>query len=473
MKKMPPARILGLALLITLSLEARPASAESPGRNVLSTVDEERATNRLRLPNAIELALRQHPQLRATREQTKAAEARIGVAQSGYYPRVDGWLQYVRASENGSLASFHSVPGLARVGGTQREGVRWNDSFNNFMVALIAQQAIYDFGRTQGRVGAARAAVKVAKMNERLTEQLVTFGVIRSFYEVKNARETVRIAEETLVNARGISELAEAGTNSGLRPPSDKARAEADVAAAEVALIRARLDLEVARARVANAVGATGKVIEPADEALPAPAPAPDVEESIEVALANRPELRALEFRREALSQALRSATARQYPRIDALIGVNSRGHFLTGAVQDPYQRFNWHAGVIVNVPIFQGLAVRKEKQELRAESRALENQQEAVREAVILEVKEAVAVVRASDEAERASRKQVEAAKLALEVSQGRYRAGLAALIELTDAQATYVAARSQAVQGRYERHLARAALGLATGTVHAASGR
>src|SRR5690606_39703857 len=113
----------------------------------------------------------------------------------------------------------------------------------------------------------------------------------------------------------------------------------------------------VARARVANAVGASGEAIEPADEGLPAPTPVPDVEESIELALANRPELRAIDFRREALAQTLRSVTARQHPRIDALLGVNSRGQFLTGAGQDPYQRFNWHVGVVINVPIFQGLA--------------------------------------------------------------------------------------------------------------------
>lgn len=450
-------------------LETRPEAAASPGdgaERVLSTADEERATKRLRLPNAIDLALRQHPQLKAARDQTRAAEARVGRAQSRYLPRIDSTLQYVRGSENGSIASFHSVPGMARVGSATRDGVEWNDSFNNFLAAVVAQQAIYDFGRTQGMVGAARAEVKAAKMNEELLEQLVVFGVIRSYYDVRNARESVRVAEEALNNATAILELAQAGTGSGLRPPSEKARAEADVAAAEVALIRARLDLEVAGARVANAVGATGEAIEPATEALPAPAPVPDVEDAIDLALTNRPELRALDFRREALAQTLRSVSARQYPRLDALLGASSRGQFLTGHGQEPHQSFNWHAGVIVSIPIFQGLAVRREKEELRALMSALGSQREAVAEAVILEVKEAVAVVRAADEAERASRKQVEAAKVALEVSQGRYRAGLGTLIELTDAQATYVAARSQAVQGRYDRLLARAALGLATGT-------
>lgn len=442
------------------------AAAGEPPRGVLTEAEEKGPVKRLQLPDAIKRALRQHPQVLAAREETRAAEARIGVAQSRYYPRVDGWLEYVRASENAGPSSFYSVPGLARVTGSQRDGVGWHHSFNNFLVAAIAQQVIYDFGRTQGQVGAARARAKAAKMREELIEQQVAFDVIRSFYAVRSAREAVRIAEEALHNAEGIFELASTSAKTGLRPPSEKSRAEADVAAAEVALIRARLDLDVARARVANAIGAAGEAIEPADEALPPLEAVPAAEASIEVALANRPELRALDLHREALTQTLRGVKAQQYPRIDAILGVNSRGQFLPAAGQDPFHRFNWSAGVVVNVPMFQGLAVRKEKQAIQADIHALDDRKEAVRQAVILEVKEVVAVVQAADEAERASRKGVEAAKAALEVSQGRYRAGLGTLIELTDAQATYVSARSQAVQSRYNRHIARAALDLALGT-------
>jgi outer membrane protein TolC len=438
------------------------AAAPEP---VLTASDAEGVKRRLRLDDAITLAVRRHPELAAARQRTLAAKAGIGEARSGYLPRIDGSLQYLRASEIGNPNAFHSVSGLSRVPGSRRDGVGIEHSFNNYLAALIVQQAIWDFGRTQGAVGEAKARVKVAEMNEALVEQIVVFEVVRTFYQVRTARETVRIAEEALNNALGILELAEAGTDSGLRPQSEKARAEADVAAAEVALIRAKLAVEVQQARIANAIGVPDMEFEPADEKLPAPPPAPEMKASIDEALENRPELEAIDLQKDVLGQNLRRVKALQYPRIDALAGVNTRGQFLAPAGQDSYNAFNWNVGAVVSIPMFQGLAVRKRKQAIKAEMSALDQSKETIRQAVILDVKEALAAVRAADEAEKAALKGVEAAKVNLETAQERYAAGMGTLIELTDAQSTWVSARSQAVQATFERHLARAALGLATG--------
>jgi outer membrane protein len=443
----------------------------APGEPAVGEVSSPRSLRNaksIRLEEAIELALRRHPQLIAARQRIESADTRVGQAQAAYYPQIDGWMQYLRATENGALTAFMGgMPGFTRVGGSSREGVEWHHSFNNFLVGVIARQMIYDFGRTKGAVGAQKASVKVAEMTEKLVEQIVIVGVMQAFYEVRAARETVRVAEEALKNSTGIFELAQAGYDAGLRPPSEKARAEADVAAAEVGLIRANLELDMARARVANAMGVAGQAFEPADRALSPPAPVASVEENIEVALRQRPELRALDFRRDALTQTLRSVKGEQYPRIQGLVGANTRGQF---AVQHPsgndsYQVFNWNVGVVVNIPMFQGFLIRKQKQELHAEMRALDGDQEAVVQAVILEVQQAMATVRAADEAAKATQKGVEAADIALETSRGRYRAGLANLIELIDAQAAYVEARSQAVRATYDRHLARAILNFATG--------
>lgn len=421
----------------------------------------------LGLEEAISLATRRHPQLVAARGQTRAAEARVGQAQAPYYPRIDAALQYLRASENGAGTAFHAPPGLARVPASTRDGVRPYHSFNNFLVAVIVQQVIYDFGRTKGAVGAQRANVKAAKMNELLVEQVIVFGVMRAFYDVLAAREAVRVAEEALKTSRGIHELAQAGHDAGLRPPSEMARAEADVAAAEVALIRANLELDMARAGVANAVGAAGESFEPVDEGLGTPPAAPDEAQSIEAALHNRPELRALGFRKEGVSRTMDSVNARQRPSLHSLAGVNLRGQFLPdpGTQQDGYQQFNWNVGVVMNVPMFQGFLVRKQREELQAEMSALDGNLEAIRQAVILEVKQALVAVRAADEAVRASRKGVDAAKIALDTSQGRYRSGLSNLVEVVDAQAAYISAQSQVVRATYERHVARAILGLAMG--------
>lgn len=443
-----------------------PFDASRDGSEAAPHVEIERPqTQKLRLDEAIRMAMARHPRLIAARERVKAAKSRVGQAQSSYYPQIDGTLQYVRASENGSSASFHSIRGMSRVGGSIRDGVRPYHSFNNFLAAIAVQQVLYDFGRTQGAVAAQRARVKAAEMEEVLAQQTITFGVVRAFYDVQAARAGIEVAQDLLATARGVLELAAMAKRAGMRSPSEKARAEADVAAAEVRLIQARADLELARNRVAFAVGAVGEAYVPVEQPLPTGSVCTEPQ-CIASALENRPELEVLDFERQGLRQDLRSTKARQYPRIDALASVNSRGQFLPAADQDPYHRFNWNAGIILSIPIFQGLLIKKQKEEIRAQIGALGGGQEAVRQAVILEVQQALARVRAADAAEKASRKGVAAAQEALETLQERYAGGLASLVELTDIQDAYLSARSQAVQAAYDRYLTRALLSLAMGT-------
>ena len=440
--------------------------AEPRGVAVLDAIDEvaPETGKPIELESAIELALRQHPQLATASERTKAVQARVGQAQSGYYPRIDVWLQYLRASEQGSVTSVHGVPGLSRVGGATRPGVGIGDSFNNYLAAAVVQQAIWDFGRTQGAVREQKAYAKVAQMNEALARQQVIFGVRAAFYAVQAARDTIALAEDAREIALQILEVAEASKRTGLAPPNEAPRAEATVAAADVALIQANAQLDIAKVGVANAVGATQVLFRPVGTGS-APAPIPPEEQLIATALEHRPELLALAHQRDGLEQGLKSVKAQQYPRFDARFGVNSRGQFLTEAGQDPFQRFNWNVGVILQVPVFQGLRVKKQKEELRAQTHALDNGRETIQQAIMQEVKRAIAAVNAADRAAEASQIGVDAAKLALETLEGRYKEGLAKLVELNDAQNAYINARSQKVRANFDRLLARAALAVAIG--------
>jgi len=422
------------------------------------------AANRLALDDAIELALDNHPAIRSAKHQSEAASTRVGQAQADYYPQIDGWLQYVRGTENGSVTSIYSIPGLARVAGSTPDGVGTFNSFNNYIAAIVLRQMIWDFGRTKGNVDAQKAFEQMAEVNEELVRQTVVFGVMQAFYDVWAARANVELAQENEMTALAILELAVAAHRAGLKPESEPARARATVASARVAIIRAEQQLEVARARVANAVGIPRGDYEPIGYARD-PQPVRGESELVEVAMANRPELQIVGYQKVGMQKTLRSVKAQQYPRFDAVAGVNSRGQFLTGAGQDPFQRFNWNVGVILNVPIFQGLRVRKQKQEIGAQMSALDERQEMVRQAVILEVRRALAAVKASDAAAEASQEGVQAALKAVEILEGRYPEGLTKLVELTDAQRAYIDARSQQVRATYDRFLARAALSVAVG--------
>ena len=217
-----------------------------------------------------------------------------------------------------------------RVGGKHPRGVGKADNFNNYLAAATVHQLIYDFGRSHGALAAQKAFVKAAKLNEDLIAQQVVFGVTQAFFQVLETREALAVAEESLSLTKKVLEFANAGQETGLRPRSESARAEADVAMAELARIRAAADLDVAGARFLAALGEPDGVYMP-DGPIPGFAVQKDEALALDWALKHRPELQSLKLQEQALAQRLRSAGAGHLPRLEALAGINSRGQFARG----------------------------------------------------------------------------------------------------------------------------------------------
>lgn len=421
--------------------------------------------DQLTLAEATALALRQRPRLKSINHDIVAQRTTIDQAKAAFYPQIDGSVQYVRATENGNTVSFHSVRGLSRVGSSRRPGVRAFDSFNNYLVGIAVQQQIYDFGRTKGAIAQRKAEVMAAEHVRVQAEQQIAFEVARAYYDVLAARQTLEVAKDVRETTEQILALAEASQGAGLKPVSESSRAQANIATADVRVVRAEGALEAARARFAGALGDAQGDYEPAplDAAVPS---LPSDKDAITAALAHRPELALLDANRKRLDASMKAAKSQQRPRFDAMAGVFSRGQLMprpadTGSFQD----LNVNLGVVMSVPIFQGFRVRKRKEELEARAASVADTQDEVSQAVIVEVRQALAAARAADRAAVAAQSGVESAEVALTTLSARYSEGLARLVELTDAQSTYVAARLQRVDAEFDRLVARAALELATG--------
>lgn len=445
---------------------AQPAPAtEPPPADEPAPVDALPAGKLLTLAEATALALEQRPRLKSVNHDIEAQRTTIDQAKAAYYPRIDGSVQYVRATENGNTVSFHSVRGLSRVGSSRRAGVRVFDSFNNYLVGVAVQQQIYDFGRTKGAIGQRKAEVMAAENMRVQAEQQIAFEVARAYYDVLAARQTLEVAKDVRKTTEQILELAKASQGAGLKPVSESSRAQANIATADVRVVRAEGALEAALARFSGALGDAQGDYEPVPLAAAVPA-LPSDKDAIAAGLANRPELAILDANRKRLDASMKAAKSQQLPRFDAMAGIHSRGQLMprpadTGSFQD----LNVNLGVVMSIPIFQGFRVRKQKEEIEARMASVADTQDEVSQAVIVEVRQALAAARAADRAAVAAQSGVESAEVALTTLSARYSEGLARLVELTDAQSTYVAARLQRVDAEFDRLLARAALQLAMG--------
>jgi|GEM_PF-2120502 len=441
-----------------------PTGRRLPALNQETEIANAPGTKLVTLPEAIQIALEQRPRLKAAQHDIEAERIGIDEAKSGYFPQIGGSVQYVRATENGNTVSFHSVPGLSRVGGSRRAGVRGLDSFNNFLVGVALQQQIWDFGRTKSAMDQRKAAVMVVEAARVQTEQQITFEVARAYYDVLAARESVAVAKDILSTGQYIFELAEASQKAGLKPASESTRAQANIATAEVRLVRAEGALEAALAGFAGSLGDARGRYAPAKAEIAAPLPAED--DAITAALSQRPELAILDAGRKGLDASLEQAKSQQRPRIDALAGVHTRGQLMPRPANVPtFADLNMNIGVVLSVPIFQGLRIRRQKQQLETRMASVAETRDEVSQAVIVEVRQAMASAKAADRAVVAAQSGVEAAEIALTTLSGRYSEGLTRLVDLTDAQSTYVASRLQLVAANFDRLVSRAALQLAMG--------
>jgi outer membrane protein len=121
---------------------------------------------------------------------------------------------------------------------------------------------------------------------------------------------------------------------------------------------------------------------------------------------------------------------------------------------------WNWGAGLLLSVPVFQGGLTRAQVREAEFNLVSIQAQADAERQQVRLDVEQARLAVRADKEALTASVEALANAQVLLQLAEGRYETGVGSIIELGDAQVALTSAAQQKVQAEYNLSQARAGL-------------
>ncbi len=87
----------------------------------------------------------------------------------------------------------------------------------------------------------------------------VTYGVEEAYFAVHAAKAVLKASEDAYARAKEHSDLARSGVGSGMRPPIELTRADADLARFDAARIRAEGGVTMAQAVFAAVVGVPGR----------------------------------------------------------------------------------------------------------------------------------------------------------------------------------------------------------------------
>jgi outer membrane protein TolC len=213
----------------------------------------------LTLPDALTLAFRLQPRLRASLESIQQAQGREDIAFAAFLPTVTS--SYLagdyRIQAGGTGFSIPGIPNsptftILPLLGTVPVGLAGTTGFE--VAELKLQWLVCDFGRRLGRYHQAGLALDIAQLQTQRAYQTVANDVAVAYYQLLRARSLQRIAKESVRRSQDDLDVARKLRKGGVIEREKVLRAE-------VALAQAQRALDVAEEAEAIAVAALNLAI--------------------------------------------------------------------------------------------------------------------------------------------------------------------------------------------------------------------
>ena len=413
------------------------------------------------LPELIDLAEAHNPSTRVSWERARAQAASLGVARSELYPT----LAAAALSQTARQEAFFGSRFYGQV-------------VQDFQVELDINYTVFDFGVRSGRINAAKAQVLAANFAFNDTHRQVIYQVQQAYYRLLSSMGQEDSARASLSNAQAVQQAAEDRLAHGLATLPDVLEARSATAQAEYDLQAIVGAEEIARGDLATAVGTsatTGIRVEPLDQ-MPTPESiGGTVDQAINRALGQRPDLMQQVARIRSATARVKEARAAYYPALS--LNVSPSVPSLYG-MQSP---FPWaHTADLVGSvrfnltwTIFDGGARKDRVAEAQAEVHAAEAQSNVKRNEIADEVWAAYSNLNTAFRQRQAAIALLESASQSYNAALESYNSGVRNLLDVTAAQRTLAQARSADVVARTQVLTAFAELAFRTGDSLRANGR
>lgn len=453
---MGPLRFLGGAAFVTAALVT----------TTLARSQEAPATRKMTLDEARAFARAHHLRVIAAKQRLEAAQVEADVPSAQWLPRIGAFAEVIGATTNNSTTTLLNVStvDVPRVGATPTRGTYSFQPYPSTAVAVGVRQQVYDFGRIAAESAAASLIADIEKYRVANASLDVDYAVEQAYYAVLAATAIEDASRNAFERATKYRDFARANVASGLRPPIEQTRAEADVARYEAGMTRARGSLHVARAVFAAATGVDDVELDvagPAKDsgALPALGDLLRRGDRSPLVLEGRARL-------EAQRAQTRAFDAQNRPNLYLTAAYTQRaGGSLPSSGPTPYAEGwlpvvpNYDVGIVLSWQIIEPVLARRADAS-RAREQALATEADLMvrtqRTAIAAAWQDADVAARSLSALERGA----DAARANFEQAENRMRVGLGTATELADAQAVRTEAEIQLAIGRFQMARTRAAL-------------
>ncbi len=421
------------------------------------------AARPLSLEEALDIALKDNPQVRAVMSELKMSEAQKVQARSAFFPRLDVEEGFIR-SDNPVMVFMEKLnQELFSQSDFRIQNLNDPSPRTDWATRLVLTQPIFNRGKEYIGNELSKKAYEITALRQKAVKQYVAFRVESAYLKTLLAIQRRKVMTRAVDTARQGYELARNRYLAGTALKSD-------MLAAEARLMRLKHELATAKAEEKTAMSELNSIMSrPQNEVweldqgvlLEKGATRP-LEAWIKLAKERRPEV--------AISDKFveLALLKKKGAKLNFLPSLNLQGDYeLHG--EDPFSDDgeSWSIMAKASFNIFKGLGDKARLVEASADVERARAQRQRVLNETELEVRSAYHANIAAEEALRSAKSEVERAKEALRILRRRYTQGLALMVEVLGAEDALKYAELGLEDARFRQRLSELKLKLFSGTL------
>ena len=395
---------------------------------------------RLNLRECIQIALKSNPQILATQISIAKLKKKIPEARAGFYPSLNF---------NADAGRLSAQPGFY--------GGKIGDNYNT---SLSMRYNIFQGGKTVASVHAAHYDYEAGKSEFKANKQDLILSVTETYYQLLQAEQFTGVAEKSLQRARSHLDFATARFKTGLASRSDILKAKTEQSSAKLDLIRARNSVLTAQGQLNSILGRkVNAPIEIVDDLRRTAADKAwenqdDFQSLVENAYKNRPELRKIKNQLQAQRSFIRLAKADYLPSASLDANYNFSGAEVSQLYPSNY------VGLSISLSLFSGFSRPARVTQEKLQLQVLEQEISSLRQHISLEVWNAFLALKEVKERIVNTQVFLKDAKENLNISEGEYREGVGSMLDVLDAETTFITAEQRYIEALADYKIAQIVL-------------
>lgn len=408
---------------------------------------------RLTLQQAVDIALKQNPQVAIANLNIAASQEGTKIARSALLPQVS-----LSASDKVIRGNPQALLGRTLPGFPGHTGPFWvGQAGPSFSVP------VFDFTAWR-RWQAARETVHASEAQSTTARELNAQLVVSQYLGSLRAAADVKAAQSRLELSRALFALATDMQKSGVGTGIDTLRANVQVQNERQRLSEAEAQYSISLAGLVRLLNLKPEqTVELGDAGSFYETPAVDGDQSLAQALAARPEMRMVVSQIRTAELKKSAAKDQRLPKVSIGGAWNLQG--VTPSTMIPTYQY----GVSIDVPLYTGGRIQAETAEADIELKKLAQTETEIRNQIAFEVKASLTQIQAAQVQVEAANLGIGLAREGVTQAQDRFRAGVANNIEVITAQDELARANDNQIAALYRYNQARADLARATGRMEA----